>query len=99
MHDILKKDIVTVLTRLSEIIKIKNDTDFLELKELSNHVIHNASVFQDEDSVSVAVLIVTSVILKFNWWNKLEETYGESKSEIKIVSPETKAPFLNSDSN
>ena len=57
MHDIVKKDIVTVLTRLSEIIKIKNDTDFLELKELSNHVIHNASVFQDEDSVSVAVLI------------------------------------------
>jgi len=49
--------------------------------------------------ICVGVLILTSIILKLNWWNKLEETYGERKSEIKIVSPETKAPFLNSDSN
>jgi hypothetical protein len=34
--------------------------------------------------ICIAVLIVTSVILKFNWWNKLEESYGEKKSELKI---------------
>ena len=49
--------------------------------------------------ICVGVLILTSIILKLNWWNKLEETYGESKSEIKIVSPETKVPSLNSDLN
>ena len=57
MHDIIKKDILTVLTELIEILKEKGDSDISQIKELSNHVIHNASVFQDEDSISVAVLI------------------------------------------
>lgn len=57
MHDIIKKDILAVLTELVEILKVKEDSDIAEIKELSNHVIHNASIFQDEDSISVAVLI------------------------------------------
>ena len=57
MHDIIKKDILAVLTELVEILKVKEDSDIAQIKELSNHVIHNASVFQDEDSVSVAVLV------------------------------------------
>ena len=57
MHDIIKKDILAVLEDLVEILKVKEEGDITELKELSNHVIHNASVFQDEDSVSVAILI------------------------------------------
>ena len=57
MHDIIKKDIVAVLSDLIEILKVKEDIDIIQIKELSNHVIHNASVFQDEDSVSVAILI------------------------------------------
>ena len=57
MYDIIKKDILAVLSELIEILKIKGDSDVIQIKELSNHVIHNASVFQDEDSISVAVLI------------------------------------------
>ena len=57
MHDIIKKDILTVLTELVEILKVKEEGDISEIKELSNHIIHNASVFQDEDSISVAILI------------------------------------------
>ena len=57
MHEIIKKDIIAVLDDLIEILKAKEETDIVQMKELSNHVIHNASVFQDEDSVSVAVLI------------------------------------------
>ena len=57
MHDIIKKDILAVLTKLAEILKLREETDIAEIKELSNHVVHNASVFQDEDSVSVAILI------------------------------------------
>ena len=57
MYDIVKKDILTVLSDLVEILKVKEDSDIVQIKELSNHVIHNASVFQDEDSVSVAILI------------------------------------------
>ena len=57
MHDIIKKDIIAVLTDLIKILKVKEESDIAQMKELSNHVIHNASVFQDEDSVSVAILI------------------------------------------
>ena len=57
MHDIIKRDILAVLAELTEILKEKEDSDIAQIKELSNHVIHNASVFQDEDSISVAVLI------------------------------------------
>ena len=57
MHDIIKRDILSVLDELIEILKEKEDSDIVQIKELSNHVIHNASVFQDEDSVSIAVLI------------------------------------------
>lgn len=57
MHDIIKKDIIAVLSKLVEILNVKEESDVAEIKELSNHVIHNASVFQDEDSISVAILI------------------------------------------
>lgn len=57
MHDIIKKDIIAVLTELTDILKVKEETDISEIKKLSNHIIHNASVFQDEDSISIAILI------------------------------------------
>lgn len=57
MHDIIKKDILAVLGELLEILKVKEERGISQIKELSNHVIHNASVFQDEDSISVAILI------------------------------------------
>ena len=57
MNDLIKKDILSVLTELSVILKERKETDITEIKSLSNHVIHNSSVFQDEDSVSVAILI------------------------------------------
>ncbi|MBI3027622.1 hypothetical protein HYY70_05920 [Candidatus Woesearchaeota archaeon] len=57
MHDIIKKDIIAVLTELVDILKVKEESDVAAIKELSNHVIHNASIFQDEDSISVAILI------------------------------------------
>jgi len=57
MQDIIKKDILSVLSQLTEFLKSGDDSDIIEIKKLSNEIIHNASVFQDEDSISVAVLI------------------------------------------
>lgn len=58
MHNaIIKRDILAVLNELAEILKVREESDVVKIKELSNHVIHNASIFQDEDSVSVAILI------------------------------------------
>ena len=54
MRDIVKKDILVVLQQAIVSLDVK---DYHALSELSNHVIHDASIFQDDDSVSLAVLI------------------------------------------
>ncbi|HDP73335.1 MAG TPA: hypothetical protein ENN46_00035 [Candidatus Woesearchaeota archaeon] len=54
MSLVVKTDIISTLKEVSSRIKQEK---FSELMELSNHVIHNASVFQDEDSISVAVAV------------------------------------------
>ena len=57
MNDLIKKDLVSVLSDLIRTLRERKETDIAEIKLLSNHIIHNASVFQDEDSISVAILI------------------------------------------
>ena len=57
MNEIIKKDILSILKELIDILKVKEVKDVVEIRELSNHIIHNASIFQDEDSISIAVLI------------------------------------------
>ena len=50
----VRDDIVTILTRAHTALRKGRTT---KLKELSNYAISNASVYQDENSVSVAVII------------------------------------------
>lgn len=57
MEEKVRNDILAILNRSAEILKVKEEKSVIELKELSNHTIHNASVFQDEDSVSIAVIV------------------------------------------
>src|SRR3989338_7866278 len=57
MESAVRNDALQIINRVIEILETKEDWDVMELKELSNNTIHNASVFQDECSVSVAVLI------------------------------------------
>jgi hypothetical protein len=54
MNETIKADIIDIINRAIAIIRSGN---FLELRELSNHTIHNASIFQDEYSVSIAVIV------------------------------------------
>lgn len=54
MRDIVKHDILEVLEQALPAIQAH---DVHALSDLSNHVIHDASIFQDDDSVSFAVLI------------------------------------------
>jgi hypothetical protein len=53
MNGLIKKDILDVI-RQAEKLVLKRDS--FALHELSNHTIHNASIFQDEDSILIAVL-------------------------------------------
>lgn len=57
MDEVVKRDILKVLSDVAQILKIEEEKDVAELRELSNHTIHNASIYQDEDSVSIAILI------------------------------------------
>lgn len=50
----VKEDIINVLTLSIEALENEKHQD---LGEISNHIIHDASVFQDDDSLSIAVLI------------------------------------------
>ena len=34
--------------------------------------------------IGIVILIITTMILKFNWWNKLEQNYGEEKKQIEV---------------
>jgi len=50
----VKKDILSIL---SHAVSYINDGNLTELSLLSNSTIHNASIYQDEDSISIAVII------------------------------------------
>jgi hypothetical protein len=56
MEEIVKKDILDVLKRVQEALN-KPHIDISTLKALSDRTIHNASIYQDEHSVSIAILI------------------------------------------
>lgn len=46
-----------ILRILEDVVKFVKLNDYIALKDLSNHTIHNASIFQDEDSVAIAVIV------------------------------------------
>ncbi|MGM5484323.1 MAG: hypothetical protein ACQEP1_00420 [Nanobdellota archaeon] len=54
MNNIIKKDILKILTKVREAI---NDKDVHELSRISNQINHNSSIFQDEDSITLAVVV------------------------------------------
>ncbi len=54
MKSIIKRDVLSVLAKAFRAIR---KDELLRLREISNEVIHNASIFQDEYSISTAILI------------------------------------------
>lgn len=89
MEKEIKKDIISVLTQSLFLIKKQ---DFIALKELSNHVIHDASIFQDQDSLQVAVVI-------YSLGKVLEKAEEEgTKISINVITTIEKAlSFLTED--
>jgi hypothetical protein len=88
MDEIVKNDASKILNRLVEILKTREEKDIIELNRLSNHTIHNASVFQDEISVSLAVLIYSlSKIIQRNPlnlnYNKILKLSMAARKQLK----------------
>jgi hypothetical protein len=54
MNEIIKQDILFVL---KNVVKSLRGRNINELYELSNETIHNSSIFQDQDSLQIAVLV------------------------------------------
>jgi len=54
MEKEVKEEIIATLT---EVCSILSEAEYGKLKEVSNRTINNASIFQDPDSVSIAVLV------------------------------------------
>ena len=59
MHEKIRQDILWILEKAIGYLGAENIDHELSLRELSTHTVHNASIFQDEDSVSIAVLTYT----------------------------------------
>jgi hypothetical protein len=54
MDEKVRKEIIQLLDK---VIQSLDKNDILGLQDLSNHIIHSASIFQDEYSVSAAVIV------------------------------------------
>ncbi|MBI4451753.1 hypothetical protein HY642_07300 [Candidatus Woesearchaeota archaeon] len=57
MLPIVRKDIVRVLSDTVRLLRSGKEAALLDLAELSNHVIHNATIYQDEDSITAAIAV------------------------------------------
>jgi len=83
MRNEIKEDILAVLSQAISILETDEHPEHA-LSELSNHVIHDASIFQDDDSVSVAVLIYAfSKVVQHCCERNIE--YRHLAKEIKIA--------------
>lgn len=54
MNEVIRTDIMSILSETRQ--RISHD-EISYLKELSDHTIHNASIFQDKDSINAAVIV------------------------------------------
>lgn len=75
MIEEVKKDILCIL---KEALEAFARGDYTELKEISNHTIHDASIYQDEDSLSIAVII-------FSLYKIAGRSEGDGKEACKKI--------------
>ncbi len=54
MNEEIKKDIINVLKKAQPLIKKESSN---QLKSLSNETLHNAGIYQDQESISISVII------------------------------------------
>ncbi len=57
MNQVIRDDLLKELDEVIEILKVREGSDIAKLEEVSNHTIHDASVFHDIDAIQLAVLV------------------------------------------
>lgn len=83
MEEVIKKDISEVLLKIIEILKGYDEADATEVSDISNNTIHNASIFQDEDSTSIAILVYS--LSKIMHRKKFEVDYRQFSEMFKAA--------------
>lgn len=81
MEETVKEDLLSVLKKTLEILNQAEPNSYL-LRDLSNRTIHNASIYQDEHSISVAILIYSLSKIIERVKNKLD--YSKIKNLIAL---------------
>jgi hypothetical protein len=71
MDERVREDVNSILGSVQAALKQKNS---MLLREVSDHTIHNASIFQDKDSITIAVLIYAL--------SKIIDRLGKSEPKI-----------------
>lgn len=86
MNQRVKQDILDILAQAIKIFEIKDVIDVIQLKELSNYTIHDATIFQDEDSVSIAILIyaLAKIIERDINYKPILDLLLKAKKELKL---------------
>jgi hypothetical protein len=82
MNEGVKNDILAILEKVISILEKDEEKDIFELEELSNHIIHSATIFQDEDSISTAVLVY-SIYKVIERSGPRPEVYSKIRIEIE----------------
>lgn len=77
MRTEVKKDVLEILEEVIAILKVKEEKDIFELKQLSDYTNHNSLVFQDEDTISIGILV-------YALSKMLERCYSDDKVCSKL---------------
>lgn len=81
MNDEIKKDINQIIEDTISILKKK---EYAELKEISNHTTHNASIYGDKDAISIAVII-------YSLFKLATKDFYDSKMDDVLITEFSKA--------
>lgn len=80
MDEVVRKDILSVLAATMDAL---GRHDYVELSAISNRTIHNAAIYQDEDSLAVAVLVYAL--------GKVEQRFEEQEATCPNMVPKLQA--------
>jgi hypothetical protein len=85
-----------LLNIISSVIKAIDEKDIFTIKEMSNRTVHSASIFQDPNSISIAVIVYS--LSKIYEREKYSE-YKDWKNFEKLILTNLKNAFSNINAN
>ena len=101
LPDIVREDIHSVIVQVK---KALLEMDAKKIKDLSNHTIHNASIFQDSFSISVATAVYSLAKVIENErvrrhhpdeWKKFREEVGRILDDIEACAADKRCMGLD----